>query len=503
MINKRKFVYFVLVPLLLIGLVISLTPASLFHEAATAQVDAPVRTGGTAGTQGKQAQGMHTQSKYYDVVVIGSEIQGVLLAREAQKQGLSVLILDPRSKPGGELIQGQMMFLDEPHDAKKRSLVQGEIKTLFDGYNSGKIRKAADFKRYYNRLIKGIPVRSGITVKSVTAGASSGSKKLLKSLTYRDPQGSVVTVEAGYWVENTDFNALTGKLNAKRIPGMERISKVGHPDYMAATMMLKFKHVNWSKLHQAVLDDYPLTNVRDKYGGNTYVDWDFATGFSNITLKYKPRDPQLLLRGMNTSYQKGGEAIMNSLLIFDVNPSDPKSVQSALDKAKAEAPFILQFLRKNIPGFDRAELNGFPDYLYIRDYNRFETDYILTFSDVMNSRMFWDNVSIGGYALDLQGTRTVPKGIHLGQPDRYGIPLRSFELKGYDNVLVTGKNIGASIEAYGSARIMPNTALAAQTIGIILGRELKQGKHLHDLNQEDFKRIHQYLKKEYHIKVDG
>jgi hypothetical protein len=37
---------------------------------------------------------------HYDVVVIGSEIQGVLLAKEAVKAGLKVLMLDPDSGNG-------------------------------------------------------------------------------------------------------------------------------------------------------------------------------------------------------------------------------------------------------------------------------------------------------------------------------------------------------------------------------------------------------------------
>ncbi|MOA45518.1 hypothetical protein D3C78_1679200 [compost metagenome] len=76
------------------------------------------------------------------------------------------------------------------------------------------------------------------------------------------------------------------------------------------------------------------------------------------------------------------------------------------------------------------------------------------------------------------------------------MPLRSFELKSYDNVLVVGKNVGANIKAYGSARIMPTTALAAQTIGIILGKE---SKRLADLTPADFERIHKYLEKDYKI----
>ncbi|MHA6531768.1 FAD-dependent oxidoreductase [Paenibacillus sp. BAC0078] len=432
----------------------------------------------------------------YDVVVIGSEIQGVLLAKEAVKAGLKVLMLDPRSKPGGELIQGQMFFLDDVNDNKRRSLVQGEIKNLFTGYKAGKIRKAADFNKYYDKLIQGIPLKSGIVIDSVnTVALSSG--KTLKALSYHGKDGAKHTIESRYWVENTDFNALSGRLSEARIPGMESLYNGKKPDYMAATYMLNFKNVDWGTLHQSILDDYPLTNVRKKYGPNTYVDWHFATGFSNITNHFASQDKQLRLRGLNAAYQNDGQVIINGLLIYDVNPSDPKSVQAAIAKAKAEAPQILSFLKGKIPGFAKAELNGYPEYLYIRDYNRYETKYVLGYSDLMSSRMFWDNISIGGYPIDLQGTRAIPRGIGFGKPDRYGLPLRSFELKSYDNVLVTGKNVGAGIKAYGSARIMPTTALAAQTIGIILGRE--RDKRLADLNTADFQRIHAYLRNDYKI----
>lgn len=432
----------------------------------------------------------------YDVVVIGSEIQGVLLAKEAVKAGLKVLMLDPRNKPGGELIQGQMFFLDDVNDNERRNLVQGEIKKLFTGYKAGRIRKAADFNKYFDRLIQGIPLKSGIVLDSVHTEAL-GSGKTLKSLTYHGEDGTQHTIQSRYWVENTDFDALSSRLHEARIPGMESLYNGKKPDYMAATYMLNFKNVDWNALHQSILDDYPLTNVRKKYGPNTYVDKRAATGFSNITNAFTAKDPQLRLRGLNAAYQNNGQVIINGLLIYNVNPADPKSVQTAITKAKAEAPRILSFLKSNLPGFANAELNGYPEYLYIRDYNRYETKYVLGYSDLMNSRMFWDNVSIGGYPIDLQGTRAIPRGIGFGKPDRYGLPLRSFELKSYDNVLVTGKELGASIKAYGSARVMPTTALAAQTIGIILGRE--RDKRLVDLNTADFQRIHTYLRNEYKI----
>ncbi|WP_238557858.1 FAD-dependent oxidoreductase [Paenibacillus shenyangensis] len=456
----------------------------------------------TANGQADQANvPAPSADEHYDLVLIGSEVEGILMAKAAHDEGLNVLILDPREKPGGQLIQGQMLVLDEPNNNKKISLVQGEMKKLYNAYNHGEIRKESDFIKYYNSLIQDIPLKSGIDIKQIQQKEENG-QYAIASLTYTEKDGAEHTVDARYFVENTDYAALSSQLHTTRIPGVESIFGGGDkPEYMAATYMLKFKNVDWLALHSATLRDYPLSNLEAKYGTNTYVDYDFGTGYSKVTDKFKIADSQLKLRGINSTYQKDGEVIINALLIYDVDPSDPESVRTAIAKGKAEAPHVLEFLRENIPGYKNAELNGYPEYLYIRDYNRYETDYVLQYEDAINSKMFWDDVSIGGYPLDIQGTREVPTGKGYGKPDAYGIPLRSFELKNYDNVLVAGKNIGASIKAYGSARITPTTALAAEVIGIILGHE-KDGKRLRDLTEDDFRTIHAYLKKDYHISLN-
>jgi hypothetical protein len=59
------------------------------------------------------------------------------------------------------------------------------------------------------------------------------------------------------------------------------------------------------------------------------------------------------------------------------------------------------------------------------------------------------------------------------------------EIKDIDSLLTAGTNDGAEAAAYGSVRIQPNTGLAAQVIGILIGREKKP---LHGLDAADFKR---------------
>ncbi|MZQ83893.1 FAD-dependent oxidoreductase [Paenibacillus sp. 5J-6] len=435
------------------------------------------------------------------VVVIGSEIEGVYLARAAIDEGVSVTILDPREQPGGQLIQGQMQFLDEPVDDQNHSLLQGRVKELFSRYKSGEIRKANEFEQYFNSLIKGIPFESGISITNVdrVKDTVTGTQKI-KSITYRTKEGADKTISADYWVENTDFNALVGGLELERMPGIETVFG-GAQVYMAASIMMKFRNVDWGKF-QGEMSQLTKKDIENKYGATTTVTDKFTWGFGNVGAAFTPSSREVFLRGLNAINQRDGEVLINALLLFHVDPSDKDSVQAALERGKAETLRILPHLREQLNGWDKAEINGFPDYLYIRDYNRYQTEYVLQASDLMGGSMFWDNVSIGGYPIDLQGTASHTWGQHSGDPDKYGMPLRSFIPKGFANVILAGKNVGASSVAYGSARIQANTSLAAEVIGILLGH-LKGERDLSKLTQKDMQDMHEYLKNTYGITLNG
>ncbi len=436
-----------------------------------------------------------------DVVLIGSELEGLYLARAAADEGLYVKILDPRSAFGGQILQGEMLFLDETRDEHGKSLVQGRIKELFDGFKSAKIRNLPEFEQYISKLYSSIPVESGIRIEDIQTAAGPGNgQQAITSMTYTDKNGLQKKISASYWVDNTDFAALLSRLDAKRLPGLEKFYGQNSIEYMSAGMMMKFKNVDWHKFSTSFNSLKPGERKKKyRYG---YVNDSFAIGLTGMTNMYKPSNNRVFLRGLNAVNQKNGEVLINALLVYTVDPSDPKSVQEAVELGKKETTLILEHFRKHIVGWEHAELNGFPAYPYIREYNHYEADYVLKPSDLLSGRMFEDNVSIGGYPLDLQGTSANKWGIEMGRPDKYGMPLRSFLLKGYDNVILAGKNVGSSAIAYGSTRIQPNTGLAAEVIGIMLG-QIQRKQRLKELKEIDMRILHQYVAGRYGIKLTG
>lgn len=448
----------------------------------------------------KEPEAPPVATEQADVVVIGSELEGLYLARAARDEGLKVKVLDPREAFGGQVLQGEMLFLDETRDDQYKSLVQGRAKELFDGFRNGKIRKLKEFEQIFEKLMKDIPIEQGIAINEVKQAKGQFGPQAVEAIVYTGKDGVRKQIAASYFVDNTDYAALLGKLDVKRLPGLEQFYGQSQIEYMSAGMMLKFKNVDWAKFQKS-FNDMSKEERSAKYGGGS-VDGSFAIGLSGMTGRYKPTNDRVFLRGLNAVSQRDGEVLINAFLVYTVDPSDPKSVAEAMELGKKEIPLILQHFRKNITGWEHAELNGFPNYLYIREYNHYESDYVLKPSDMLGAKMFWDNVSIGGYPLDLQGTSANKWGIEMGRPDKYGMPLRSFLLKNYDNVIMAGKNVGASAIAYGSARIQPNTSLAAESIGVILG-QIQGKKKLRELKEADMSGLQQTLASKYGIKLTG
>ncbi|KRE70955.1 FAD-dependent oxidoreductase [Paenibacillus sp. Soil750] len=435
-----------------------------------------------------------------DVVVIGSELEGLYLARAAIDEGLKVKILDPHQAFGGQILQSQMLFLDETRDEQGHLLVQGRAKELFDGFRNAKIRKLSEFTTYMDKLSKDIPIESGITIQEVEQIQTPDFMHKIPSILYKTNKNEVKKITASYWVDNSDFAALMSRLDAKRLPGLEKFYGQKDIEYMSAGMMMKFKHVDWKKFNTTFNALKPEERSK-QFGGGSVSD-SFAIGLSGMTKAYHPSNDRVFLRGLNAVNQRDGEVLINALLVYTVDPAKPASVQEAVYLGNKETAQILQHFRKTLPGWEKAELGELPTYPYIREYNHYEMDYTLKPSDLLAGTMFWDNVSIGGYPLDLQGTSANKWGIEMGRPDKYGMPLRSFLLKNYENVIAAGKNVGSSAIAFGSTRIQPNTSLAAESIGVILG-QLHGKQKLREIKPEDMLKLQSYLATRYQIKLTG
>lgn len=105
-----------------------------------------------------------------------------------------------------------------------------------------------------------------------------------------------------------------------------------------------------------------------------------------------------------------------------------------------------------------------------RESRRIVGDYIMKQDDIQNPKLFDDRVAYGGWPLDdhppegMNKTGNAPyRSIALKEP--YSIPLRSLYSKDFENLTMAGRNISVSHVALSSTRVMATCSTQGQAIG--------------------------------------
>ena len=104
----------------------------------------------------------------------------------------------------------------------------------------------------------------------------------------------------------------------------------------------------------------------------------------------------------------------------------------------------------------------------IRESRRIVCDYMLTENDILSNRRFDDKVAYGGWSIDnhvgLFAYDEIPSFTYPVEGS-YDIPYRSYCVKGFTNLLVGGRCMGASKLAMSSSRVMGTCAIGGQALG--------------------------------------
>jgi hypothetical protein len=114
-----------------------------------------------------------------------------------------------------------------------------------------------------------------------------------------------------------------------------------------------------------------------------------------------------------------------------------------------------------------------------RGGRRLVGDHILTQQDLMGGS-FEDAVAIGGWPMDAHPPEgfdrpDLPPNTTLSPPEVYDIPLRSLYSRNITNLLMAGRNISASYVAFTSARVMATCAVEGQAIGVAAAQCVETG----------------------------
>ncbi|MCI5771637.1 MAG: FAD-dependent oxidoreductase [Clostridiales bacterium] len=149
----------------------------------------------------------------------------------------------------------------------------------------------------------------------------------------------------------------------------------------------------------------------------------------------------------------------------------------------------LKFYRKYFEGFEHATVNTVSAFVGIRESRRAVTEHVVTAEECASHTKFPDAVCQSNYPIDVHGRKlnTYARVTRDADAPYFEVPFRALVVKGVDNLLVAGRNLGAEFMAQSAIRIIPTCRAMGEAAGLAAAMALNEGVALREL---DGKRVH-------------
>lgn len=163
--------------------------------------------------------------------------------------------------------------------------------------------------------------------------------------------------------------------------------------------------------------------------------------------------------------------------VFGVDPTDERSLTSAMIDARKRLPEYGRFYREYLKGYEKMRLASTAPHLGIRESRRVTCDYMLSVEDFIKRAHFDDEIGCYCYPVDVHSSKPgdaeafraflkeYQETLRYRKGENYGIPYRSLIAKSFSNLLVAGRCIGTDQKMQASVRVMPGCFITGQAAG--------------------------------------
>jgi hypothetical protein len=170
------------------------------------------------------------------------------------------------------------------------------------------------------------------------------------------------------------------------------------------------------------------------------------------------------------------EVSVNSTRVTKVLGTDVWDLSYAEWESRRQMRQLTAFLRRYVPGFDKAYAVQSGINVGVRETRRFLGEYRLSAEDILQARKFADVIARSTYPVDIhnpEGAGTVLERVPPGEA--YDIPLRSLIPQKVDDIIVAGRCISGTHEAHSSYRVMPVCVATGQAAGVCAALAARHG----------------------------
>ncbi len=401
----------------------------------------------------------------YDVVVFGSDPEGVAAAYSAGRQGLNVLLMDfNRDRVGGLYTLGWLNMIDFNYAPgqeewyanvyKDNFLNHGVFERFYNLIGNKKAFDVTDAQKAFEKLLAQANVEVVLTSDDNVQYSYLPGDKMSNIII--NGKTNPKTISAKVVIDATPNADIAVQAGAKFYEGKEDIGLKGK--YQSATLVYKIKGVNWEKVRQTLQSDGDP---------NTGLSGDAAWGYKQM-LNCPVNNPLMQSRHLNLGRQKDGTVLVNAFQIFDFKPYDKLYKINMRDEAiRRIKQDVIPYMRANLKGFEKAEFVSAAPEFYIRETRHMIGEQTLTANDVFDSVFPSNYIAVGSYPIDIQANRKGDIGTILTGTKPYGVPAGAIIPKGIEGIYVPSKAASFDSIAYGSARTVPVLMALGESAGVM------------------------------------
>ena len=390
-----------------------------------------------------------------DVLVVGGTPAGVAAAVAAARCGKRVDLVANRPHLGGILTDAMMDQWDLNLSREGMPIEGGIFKEIYA--RLGDSFTPAQAAAVFDGLAAAEPLIHVIT-EAVPTGvdtANAAGSRLVTGVRFRaERTRAAFAIDAPYVIDASDDGDVAALAGARFDLGRQ---DTGRDERMQpVTLMFSLTGVDWGRVEAS------YSSLRDGFGGATDRR---AWGYARLLSAYRPSEPGVVVADLNLGHESGGSVTVNAIDILGIDGCRDADLARARSVAEREAPRLVAWLRRRIPGFEDAAIGRYADAMYVRETRHFAGLERLTADEIWDGRIPGDTIGLSSYPLDLHPLTLGEKPAFAPVRHVYGVPFGSLIPRGFGNLILASPAISASHLASGSARVIPTTIEEGEAAG--------------------------------------